>query len=91
MVREAQEEAGIKIDAKDLRMVHVIHRKSKEERIDFFFTTDSWQGEITNKEPHKCDDLSWFALENLPTNIVPEVRQALEQWQKGEVYSEFGW
>ncbi|MEK7464953.1 MAG: NUDIX domain-containing protein, partial [Patescibacteria group bacterium] len=46
MIREAKEEIGIVLDSKDLRLVHTMHRKSGEqERGDFFFTTERWEGE----------------------------------------------
>lgn len=61
------------------------------ERIDVFFTAEKWEGEIRNLEPEKCDDLSWFDLDNLPENIVPYIRQALECINKKNIYSEFGW
>jgi 8-oxo-dGTP diphosphatase len=91
MVREAREEAGITIREQDLRLVHLMHRKSRDEWIDLFFTTASWRGEPTPKEPDKCDDLRWFPLAGLPENIVPYVRAALERAQEGVAFSEFGW
>ncbi|MEI9913428.1 MAG: NUDIX domain-containing protein [Candidatus Saccharibacteria bacterium] len=89
--REAFEEAGIKIDPKNLEFTHVMHRMSSEERIDFFYTAKSWGGSPVNKEPDKCDDLSWFPLDNLPDNIIPYVAYAIESYKKGIKYSEFGW
>jgi hypothetical protein len=72
-----------------------MHRDSKEEeyneRIDIFFETSKWQGQITNLEPQKCDDLSWFDLNNLPENIIPYIRHVIEAITRGEIYSEFGW
>ena len=92
MAREAREEAAISIDPKDLKVVHVMHRtKDDGERIDFFLTTDKWQGEPIIAEPEKCDDLSWFPLDNLPQNVIPYVRFALEQSNNGVAFSEFGW
>ncbi|MEK7188052.1 MAG: NUDIX domain-containing protein [Patescibacteria group bacterium] len=91
MVREAQEEAGITIAPSDLRVVHVMHRRMSDgERINFFLTTERWQGEPINKEPHKCDDLSWFPLDNLPENMIAYVRSAFERSQKGILFSETG-
>ena len=69
-----------------------MHRKeSDEERIDLFFTAEKWCGEIKIMEPQKCDDLSWFAFDNLPINLVPYVKAAIEAFNSGALYTEFGW
>jgi 8-oxo-dGTP diphosphatase len=90
-IREALEEAGIVLQPEDLQVVHVMNRKSNDERVDFFIAVKSWSGEIRNTEPDKCDDLAWFSLEALPVNLIPYVRYAIENYQKGILYSEFGW
>ena len=89
--REALEESGLTLNPKDLKFAHLMHRIGKDERIDVFFIVDEWSGEPVNNEPDKCDDLSWFPLDNLPSNTIPYVRHALECYQKGVQYSEFGW
>jgi 8-oxo-dGTP diphosphatase len=95
IIREAEEEAGIKLNREDLQVCHVLHRDSqtgvKNERVDVFFTTDTWEGEITNREPEKCDDLSWFEIDHLPVNMTPYIRQVLELISRGISYSEHGW
>jgi ADP-ribose pyrophosphatase YjhB (NUDIX family) len=92
MVREAREEAGIDIKPEDLKVVHVMHRKEpNEERIDFFIMAKKWKGEPKIMESHKCDDLSWFELDNLPKNIIPYVKQAIENIRNKTFYSEHGW
>jgi len=90
-VRESHEEVGICLKTLDLEVVHVMHRKAEEERIDFFLVVKSWTGEITNKEPHKCDDLSWHPLASLPDNVIPYVRQGLTNYKNGILFTEFGW
>lgn len=92
MAREAKEEAGIEIKLEDLRVVHTIHRKMPtEERIDFFIRAENWQGEPKIMEPHKCDDLKWFEIENLPSNMIPYIKQAIDNISNNVIYSEFGW
>jgi 8-oxo-dGTP diphosphatase len=60
------------------------------ERIDFCFEATKWQGELTNAEPDKCDELRWTPLNDLPENIAPEVRHMLEQFTAHQPYSSFG-
>ena len=89
--REIKEEIGITLLPNDLTLVHVMHRKSDDIRMDFFFTTDK-QGLVPkNMEPKKADDLSWFPLNDLPTNTIPYIRAAIKNFQQGNFYSEFGW
>ena len=91
MVREASEEAGISISADTLDLCHVMHRHSDRESVGFFFRCRAWSGEPFNREPHKCDELSWFPTVALPANTVPYVRQAIVLSLAGQTYSEFGW
>lgn len=94
IIREAEEEAWISLRPEDLRVVHVMHRDSWQsldnERVDVFFTIEKWDGEIVNKEPHKCDDLSWFDLWDIPDNTIPYIKQALEAIHNKNFYSEYG-
>ena len=87
-VREAKEEAGITIKPDSLHLVFMGHRYNRG-RIDFVFAADNWQGEITNMEPERCDDLSWHALDKLPINTIPYVRFVLENIAKGASYAEY--
>lgn len=89
MRREAMEEAGITINEEDLKVIHVMHRKSDDERIDFFLECSKWEGEIKNCEVDKCDDLTWFEINKLPENIIPYIKSAIENYQKGIDFSEF--
>jgi 8-oxo-dGTP pyrophosphatase MutT (NUDIX family) len=91
MKREAREEAGIEIDEADLEIAHVMHRKSNDERIDFFLRATRWRGEPVDLEPHKCDELRWCRVDDLPANTIPYVRQAIENVQHDVTFSSFGW
>jgi len=97
VIREIKEEIGIDLNPQDLKVSHIMHRFSGAEwgdlaeRIDVFFLANKWQGEIKNLEPDKCDDLSWFDLDNLPENIVPYVGRAINCIKNKIIYSEYGW
>ncbi|MBI5135574.1 NUDIX domain-containing protein [Candidatus Uhrbacteria bacterium] len=92
MVREASEEVGITIRPEDLTVAHTMHRCTpSREYVDFYLLAHAWEGTPSLNEPDKCDDLQWCARKNLPENLVPEVRQALDCMDQGIPYSEFGW
>jgi 8-oxo-dGTP pyrophosphatase MutT (NUDIX family) len=90
-MREAKEEVGVSLKSEDLEVVHVMNRKSEDERVDFFVVVKRWTGSICNCEPEKCDQLTWCPLDELPENMIPYVRNGIEEYQKGIYYSEFGW
>jgi len=91
MIREAREEAGIGLDPDDLQIVQVMHRRSEEERIDFFLSCSRWSGDIRNCEPEKCDELRWVRRDELPGNVIPYIRQALANYRDGVRFASFGW
>ena len=43
------------------------------------YIIDSWSGKIENREPDKCDQLNWFALDQLPAQTTPISRQIIEE------------
>jgi 8-oxo-dGTP diphosphatase len=91
MIREAREEAGIQIGPADLQPAGVMHRLEGDERIDFFFTCSAWSGDVQNLEPEKCDDLRWVRFDDLPDNVVPYVRRAIDNYLAGRWFDSFGW
>lgn len=92
IIREAKEEAGIELSRENLQVKHIMHRNaSGREYMDVFLTASNWKGNVENMEPHKCDDLSWFTLSDLPENLIPEVRYALENIKQDIFFSEVGW
>jgi 8-oxo-dGTP diphosphatase len=91
IAREAHEEAGITVAPGDLAVVGVMHCWEGDEYVHFFLTAATWQGAIINAEPNKCDDLTWHDLDNLPPNVIPYVRQALDNYRRGVWFDSFGW
>ncbi|HVS58731.1 MAG TPA: NUDIX domain-containing protein [Candidatus Saccharimonadales bacterium] len=91
-IREAKEEVGIDVAAENLRPVLVMHRKSEDsEWVDFIFESVSWEGDLINAEPHMHSKVEWLDPKNLPDNVIPPVRAAIEAIEAGQHYAEFGW
>lgn len=96
IIRESEEEIGVTVQSENLKVAHVMQRIGKSEaehreRIDVFFTAEKYNGKIENKEPDKCDDLSWLDINNLPENTIPYIKSAIEAIKNKTFYSEFGW
>lgn len=101
MIRETTEEIGITPSPNAFHLAHIMHRRSvgvdctNSERIDFFFAlpefNENAEGTPINRERDKCDDLRWFPMVALPANTVPYVRDAIECYRTGQLYSEHGW
>jgi 8-oxo-dGTP pyrophosphatase MutT (NUDIX family) len=89
--REGLEETGVRIEADDLVFSSVVHRRDGDERVDFFVQVCHWQGEPVNTEPEKCDELRWVNLDDLPDNVIPYVRKAIQNHRNGIPFDEFGW
>ena len=91
MIRETHEEIGIVIHLDDLVVRHVLFRNAEDgERVDFFVEVEKWDGEIINLEPEKCKKVVFFPLSELPGDLIPYVRQAIENSFKGTFFSEQG-
>ena len=89
MSREAFEETGIKINPEDLEVIHIMHRKSTTEYIDFFLVPSRWEGIPEIKEKDKADDIQWFNINSLPDNLLPNVSFVLSQINSGKTFSEY--
>ncbi len=88
-IREGQEEVGVDIEETDMTFSSVMHRIEDDERVDFFVQVHKWQGEPFNAEPDKCDDVRWVDINSLPANIIPYVKQALENHLNGVPFAEY--
>lgn len=96
LIREIKEEINIDLTLEDVSVCHVVHRFHRMpqdlsfEQIDVYFKIHRYSGEIRNNEPDRCDELAFFPLDDLPEEIVPCIRSALQCMQRGEFFSEFG-
>ena len=93
-IREAKEEAGVDIAPSHFKIVGSMHRKSDDERIDYFAVVEKWKGEIRNCEENKCGGLDWYPISNLPHNMISYIKFAINKTFNGNNdlwYEEFGW
>jgi 8-oxo-dGTP diphosphatase len=91
LIREVDEEINIKLNSLAVKLVHIMHRKEADIRIDFFFICTNLKTMPINNEPDKCGRITWFSLDKLPDNIVWYIKIAIDNYQKGIFYSEAGW
>ena len=91
LAREANEEIGIDLYASEIKVVHIMHRKSDRFNIDIFFEYSDWEGTIVNCEPEKCAQLEFAPLDNLPSPTIEYISKALQCISEGKTYSEYGW
>lgn len=90
-VREAREELGITISAGALHPLTAMHRthgngRAIDERVDFFFACRDWEGTPELQE-EKAAGLAWFALDSLPTPVVPHELFVLDGLRTGKLPS----
>ncbi|RSN48241.1 methyltransferase, FxLD system [Streptomyces sp. WAC 04229] len=94
LIREAREEAGLRIERQDVELVHVVHhidRAGDRPRMGLFFRARSWSGEPELREPDKCTQWKFWDPAALPDDLVPYTRIAIEGIKNGALYSETGW
>jgi len=91
LIREVKEEIGIDLEKQDLEVIHVLHRyRTDREYFCIFIKASKYEGGIVNLEPEKCAELAWLDKNNLPENIAPEVKLALDKIEEGEFFNEDG-
>lgn len=88
MLRETREEIELELTAEQLRFAHLMHRnEGGRPSMDLFFVCEEFDGEPRIGEPDKCDQLRWCVIDQLPSNIVPYIRQALGNIQLKQLIS----
>lgn len=91
IIREAYEEAGIELTPNQLKVTHIIHRKTNRLNVDIFFECEAWRGRLNNQEPEKCGGLDFYPMNALPINTMDYIADSLRAVVNKEFYSEHGW
>lgn len=74
--RELNEETGLTVDTSDLQLVHLNQNMLDIPYLNVLFLAKSWHGTPAIMEPHKCDDMQFFAIDDLPAKCTLSVRLA---------------
>ncbi len=79
-VRESLEEFGITIkDPKIVAVTNDVFSKENKHYVTIFVLSESFEGEVSIKEPDKCERWSWFSWENLPQPLFVPIINLLKQ------------
>jgi 8-oxo-dGTP diphosphatase len=93
IMREVEEECGIRLAPHELSLIGAMHHYSPPfDYVNFIFTANLNAHEPINKEPHKCEILAFYPLNDLPVPIAPYVQTIITQsiTQKPWI-KEYGW
>ncbi len=98
MIREAKEEANLKLKGSDLELIHICSRMQtygnkkiyKYNWLDAYFYAKNINQKPINNEPDKHSEIKMFAIDNLPENTLPYVKFAIKAYLKNKIYSEYG-
>lgn len=96
-IREAAEEAGVRLRKQDAQFVHVMHRTETtlpgpcHAVSDYWFRFDRWEDEPRAAEPNKASEALWIDPANPPDDLIPHCAMALAAISRGEPFSVHGW
>lgn len=94
LIREAQEEIGVRINAKDvnfLTLMHVYTPSTYRTYYNAYFKVDTFENTPIIVEKDKCGALQWFKIKDLPNNLLADRKQAILNIMSNVRYSSMGW
>ncbi len=94
LIREAGEELNIRLSWEQITFATLTHKyipKSTGSYYNAYFAASQYEGEPIINEPHKCSALEWFNVNSLPSDILPDRKEALENYFSHIPYDELGW
>ncbi|HXS15333.1 MAG TPA: NUDIX domain-containing protein [Candidatus Saccharimonadales bacterium] len=78
-IREVLEETNLKVS--NLEYIGVVRElQDTYNFIHFGMETSSFSGELQNAEPEKCEGWEWFAVDELPEDILPGHKVVLDMF-----------
>lgn len=78
IIREADEELGLKLAEGDLQLFCVAARYSpKNEYVAYEFMIEASKLNPINNEPDECSELLWVDKNKLPDDIIPDFKDII--------------
>lgn len=94
IIRKAHEELNIDV-MPEFASVISMHRpdalNSEQlwQSLVFFFQCHTWNGELINNQPEKCETIGFFPLNSLPHEMIPICIKGLENFVQKISFSEY--
>jgi len=86
-IKETKEEALVDVQIEDLEFVHVDY--IRDEYVNFYFKAQKWTGEPGLGEPHLASEAVWIDKNNLPEDVIPQLKRLFQQINQNSFFSEF--
>lgn len=89
-IREIKEETGLDVNTCDLGVVNIFTTQSTPTALFYQIgvLVKKYSGTPQNMEPTKCDELKFFKLDNLPTNLFMGTKGNIELYLKNKFYDQ---
>ena len=92
VLRECAEELGLSIKREDLKFICFIHKRDGDKIYYYgYFMCEKFEGEPQIMESGKCSQLLWADLDNLPQDLIPDRKAAIDAYFNSVNYMEDGW
>ena len=87
MIREFEEECGLRLKTEELETVGMMYPKCDDfDYINLIYKADLTDKKIVNQEPHKCGSLTFHPIESLPEAMDPYIKKIIEKSFEGKVW-----
>ena len=67
----------------------IIRRGDNYDYINSYFKYQNYNEKIENLEPGKCSELRWFDIVDLPDNIIPNDKRAINNMNNKTYLDEY--
>ena len=86
--REIKEETGLDVNLEDLEVINMFTTQSTADVMFYQIgvLVKKYSGQPKNLEPKKCDELKFFNLDNLPTNLFLGTKGNIDLYLKNKFY-----